>query len=179
MCRLSWNLGSSTSWNPQGLSRPVMGLLYLYLYLLHMELAHHQVKHTKMSRQDWACNYRNTNKCAKSDGIWTCKIGICLSCVQSHGRIKYQRTSAVLWHWQTLCHAQQENNRLPHINQSRNTESYMQNSDLSFYTIKAVQKKWLEILNAKFLDSSLKLIPEGHLKIQHSVPWNCTRHNPI
>ena len=31
MCRLSWNLGASTSWNPQGLSRPVMGLLYLYL----------------------------------------------------------------------------------------------------------------------------------------------------
>ena len=32
MCRLSWNPGASTSWNPQGLSRPVMGLLYLYLY---------------------------------------------------------------------------------------------------------------------------------------------------
>jgi hypothetical protein len=32
MCRLFWNLGASTSWNPQGLSRPVMGLLYLYLY---------------------------------------------------------------------------------------------------------------------------------------------------
>jgi hypothetical protein len=32
MCRLSWNLGTSTSWNPQGLSRPVMGLLYLYCY---------------------------------------------------------------------------------------------------------------------------------------------------
>jgi hypothetical protein len=29
MCRLSWNLGASFSWNPQGLSRPVMGLLYL------------------------------------------------------------------------------------------------------------------------------------------------------
>jgi hypothetical protein len=29
MCRLSWNLGASTSWNPQGLPRPVMGLLYL------------------------------------------------------------------------------------------------------------------------------------------------------
>jgi len=25
-------MGDSTSWNPQGLSRPVMGLLYLYLY---------------------------------------------------------------------------------------------------------------------------------------------------
>ena len=28
MCRLSWNLGASNSWNPQGLPRPVMGLLY-------------------------------------------------------------------------------------------------------------------------------------------------------
>jgi len=30
VCRLSLNLGASTSWNPLGLSRPVMGLLYLY-----------------------------------------------------------------------------------------------------------------------------------------------------
>jgi hypothetical protein len=28
MCQLSRNLGASTSWNPQGLSRPVMGLLF-------------------------------------------------------------------------------------------------------------------------------------------------------
>jgi hypothetical protein len=28
MCRLSWNLGALTSWNPRGLSRSVMGLLY-------------------------------------------------------------------------------------------------------------------------------------------------------
>jgi hypothetical protein len=27
MCRLSCNVGASTSWNPVGLSRPVMGLL--------------------------------------------------------------------------------------------------------------------------------------------------------
>jgi hypothetical protein len=27
---MSRNLGASTSWNPQGLFRPVMGLLYLY-----------------------------------------------------------------------------------------------------------------------------------------------------
>jgi hypothetical protein len=32
MCRLSWNLGASTAWNPQGLSRPLMRFLYLYLY---------------------------------------------------------------------------------------------------------------------------------------------------
>ena len=32
MCQLFWNLGTSNSWNPQGLFRPVMGLLYLYLY---------------------------------------------------------------------------------------------------------------------------------------------------
>ena len=29
MCWLSWNLGASVSWNPQGLYRPVQGLLYL------------------------------------------------------------------------------------------------------------------------------------------------------
>jgi hypothetical protein len=28
MCRLSKNLGASTSWSPKGLSRPVMGLLF-------------------------------------------------------------------------------------------------------------------------------------------------------
>jgi len=33
MYRLSWNMGASTSWKPQGLSRPVMGLLYLLLYI--------------------------------------------------------------------------------------------------------------------------------------------------
>jgi len=31
MCRLSWYLGVSTSWNPQALSRPVQALLYLPL----------------------------------------------------------------------------------------------------------------------------------------------------
>jgi hypothetical protein len=30
MCWLSWNLRTSTSWNPQGLYRHVLGLLYLY-----------------------------------------------------------------------------------------------------------------------------------------------------
>ena len=32
VCRLSWNLGTSPSWNPQGLFRPIMGLLYLYMF---------------------------------------------------------------------------------------------------------------------------------------------------
>jgi hypothetical protein len=32
MCLLSRNLGASTSWNPKGLSRPVMGLLYLITF---------------------------------------------------------------------------------------------------------------------------------------------------
>jgi hypothetical protein len=30
VCRLSWNLGTATSWNPQGLSRPVIGLLSFF-----------------------------------------------------------------------------------------------------------------------------------------------------
>jgi len=36
ICRLSWNLGTSTSWNPQGLSRHLTGLLYLYLLILYI-----------------------------------------------------------------------------------------------------------------------------------------------
>ena len=31
MCRLFWNLGDLTFWNPQGLSRLLMGVLYLIL----------------------------------------------------------------------------------------------------------------------------------------------------
>jgi hypothetical protein len=33
LCRLSRNSGASTSWNPKGLSRPVAGKLYLYVYI--------------------------------------------------------------------------------------------------------------------------------------------------
>jgi hypothetical protein len=32
---LSWNLGTLTSWNPLGHSRPVMGLLYLCFFFAH------------------------------------------------------------------------------------------------------------------------------------------------
>jgi len=36
MWRLSWNLGASTSWNPQDLSRPIMGLLYFYFIYIYI-----------------------------------------------------------------------------------------------------------------------------------------------
>ena len=49
MCRLSWNLGAWSFWNPQGLSRPVMRLLmctvewliHTYRYLFLIGLNHH------------------------------------------------------------------------------------------------------------------------------------------
>jgi len=34
MYRLSWSLGDSPSWKPQGLCRPVMGFIYRLLTLL-------------------------------------------------------------------------------------------------------------------------------------------------
>ena len=49
MCRLSWNLGASTSWNPQGLSRPVMGLLYLCL--LHTKMGGYWAGHAELSHE--------------------------------------------------------------------------------------------------------------------------------
>jgi hypothetical protein len=48
MCRLSRNLGASTSWNPQGLSRPVMELLYLLLHRVNWEK---NIIHTIKSRK--------------------------------------------------------------------------------------------------------------------------------
>jgi hypothetical protein len=38
MCWLPWNLGASTVWNPQSLFRPVMGVLYLLLYINNLAL---------------------------------------------------------------------------------------------------------------------------------------------
>jgi len=38
ICRLSWNMGASTSWNPLGLSRPLMGLLYFFILNIFEEI---------------------------------------------------------------------------------------------------------------------------------------------
>jgi hypothetical protein len=40
MCRLSKNLGAANSWNPKGLSRPVMGLLLRYISFAHATVLH-------------------------------------------------------------------------------------------------------------------------------------------
>jgi len=42
---LSWNLGTLTSWNPPGLSRPVMGLLYLFINRVTIEHPRDNVLH--------------------------------------------------------------------------------------------------------------------------------------
>jgi hypothetical protein len=38
MCQLSWNLVASSSWSPQDLSRPVMGLMYFYCKKILLQL---------------------------------------------------------------------------------------------------------------------------------------------
>ena len=59
MCRLSWNLGASTSWNSQGLSRPVMGLLYLVqCYLL------------GTCSRTWMCNWQVFLNCGHCFHLW-------------------------------------------------------------------------------------------------------------
>jgi hypothetical protein len=53
MCRLSCNLGALTFWNPMGLFRPVMGLLYLYpfYYCSVTIFLHHKTQQFKQFRQ--------------------------------------------------------------------------------------------------------------------------------
>ena len=80
MCRLSWNLGAPNSWSPQGLSRPVTGIVlpssctkflvhcshtYHYLYHHHHRRHHHHHHHFNTLRYklprligyvwDWCC----------------------------------------------------------------------------------------------------------------------------
>jgi len=61
---LSSNLGASVSWNPQGLSRPVMGLLYLFFV--------HDNSRTKLriggKCPHWVCL---SEKGGKVEDIWT------------------------------------------------------------------------------------------------------------
>jgi hypothetical protein len=64
MCQLSWNVGASVSWNPLGLSRPVVGLLCLLLtqglQVFHSLFVHGLCDKTLWVFQaviEWCCNY--------------------------------------------------------------------------------------------------------------------------
>jgi hypothetical protein len=57
MCRLSRNLGASTRWNRKGLSRRVMGLLYLFtvvLYVIRYILLYEVLKWTTRAQCSFA-----------------------------------------------------------------------------------------------------------------------------
>ena len=58
LCWLLWNLGAWTSWNPQGLSRPVMGLICLFLLLPYEQIqrmANFFEHNLKVLRCQYAC----------------------------------------------------------------------------------------------------------------------------
>jgi len=79
MCRLSWNLGASTSWNPQGLSRPVMGLLYLYILCLDQHFQHYCVVWLKLGIRKHSSIkkllYLTTQSFCSIDEFFVCKDG--------------------------------------------------------------------------------------------------------
>ena len=63
MCQLSWNLGASTSWNPQGLSRPVMGLLYLFIPHIKLRfLPRRQYSIFSLQESTTLCCYKNNHR---------------------------------------------------------------------------------------------------------------------
>jgi hypothetical protein len=68
MCRLSWNLGASTSWNPQGLSRHVIGLLYLYLYLYLYSMLPFTLKMEALFSHETSVTTHQTARCNNPQG---------------------------------------------------------------------------------------------------------------
>ena len=92
MCRLSRNLGASTSWNPQGLSRTVMGLLYRALHTQRLGYEQHRKCTYKpkieMLCHNGCCHWKIINitysKCVSvvlGDHHAKCKHRIILTCV--------------------------------------------------------------------------------------------------
>ena len=70
MCRLSWNLGASTSWNPQGLSRSVMGLLYLYLSFEYRLPLNSMLSNSSVTVTIYKTIYQSTPRCSQETWIF-------------------------------------------------------------------------------------------------------------
>jgi hypothetical protein len=119
VCRSSWNPGASTSWNPLGLSRPVMGLLYLYLshsvciiYMYinvcvrmhtHCEPWHHRVHGLAMglvsSHHAWILGNTTAKMSSLAD---LCKLYSTLKWLEDNDFLCYW--SILLLHQEAKCH---------------------------------------------------------------------------
>jgi len=58
MCQMSWNLGDSTSWNPQGLSRPVQDC---FTFTIHHAGCHCNTSMWKWGSDGWCQQQGETN----------------------------------------------------------------------------------------------------------------------
>jgi len=93
MCRLSWNLGASTSWNPPGPSRPVMGLLYLYLYRNNRAIAFLRYQSWSIV-PDW--NFSSSGR-QLNCGIWRLaeRVLRSINSLKTKRRLLYLKTQSV------------------------------------------------------------------------------------
>jgi len=62
MCRLSWNVRTSTSWNPQGLSRPVIGIAWCMILHWTIQFQPHS-KHTASNPRLFGLERSASTKC--------------------------------------------------------------------------------------------------------------------
>jgi hypothetical protein len=76
-CQLSRNLGASTSWNPKDLSRPVMGLLYLFTNL-----------------RDRQCTCTSDRCCSGNAAMnYVCIVKLQVTVKNEHNKIKIGRVA--------------------------------------------------------------------------------------
>jgi hypothetical protein len=106
---LSRNLGTLTSWNPVGHSRPVMRLLYLYLY--------------SHSRRNFLHHAANTQLCGKTSHCkWSKQHSITGTCRWSiHCECTYTSQSAANWVFAVCPHDEAQRNALKLVTGLRNS----------------------------------------------------------
>jgi len=125
-CRLSWNLGASASWNPLGISRPVMGLLCLFMSLLI----------NRLCRLGHVLKQSNSPTCCKSFlGCSSKKLGFFLSSQRLVCWVltPTQDNSALLFH--QLCY-------IYVLHYYRAYEVYKLKSPVFFYFIMVISFHW-------------------------------------
>ena len=83
LCQLSWNLGSSTSWSSQGLSRPLMRLLFLVQWTFVQVTTYTRLNAALPLVKTWLCFLKTSPQLVTWNFLTSWQMAVCV-CVRTH-----------------------------------------------------------------------------------------------